>query len=290
MGERRAFLFPGQGQLPTAVLSPSPDFDLLWAAAEADGLDLRAWISSGDVARLARTDAAQPAVFLDSLARVAVLASHGIAPDVVAGHSLGEYAALVSAGVLRAEDALPLVVRRGRLMASVAGGMSAVVKLELAAVQTICDAVPDAVLANYNGERQFVLSAPLESLDEIGRRASALGGRAIRLDVSGPFHSPAMRPAEEALAPAIEAAAFATPRLAFVSSASGRREPDERALRQLLLRQITAPVRWTDVLRSLAGLGVTEAVEVAAGGVLTQLGKRAVDSIRFVTFEEALHG
>ena len=290
MSEIVAFLFPGQGQLPTSVLNLSPELVHLYERVEQQGLEIREWIADGNATRLSQTDAAQPTVFLDALARVEALRSRGIEPDVVAGHSLGEYAAFVAAGTLSADVALSLVVQRGRLMTVVLGGMTAVLKLDLEAVTDLCAAVGrGATVANYNGTRQFVVSAPLETLDLIEERVAALGGRAVRLAVSGPFHSPAMRPAEEALEPAIEAAPFLVPKAAFVSSVSGRREAGAEALQTLLKRQMTSPVRWTDVVRALAELDVTDAIEMGAGTVLTQLGKGLEDRIRFRAFEEVLH-
>lgn len=289
MAERIAFLFPGQGQLPADVLRPA-SIEPLYARAEKNGLALRAWVEARDVARLSRTDVAQPVVFLDALARCAVLEAGGIAPEVVAGHSLGEYAALVAAHILPAEAALDLVLCRGQLMASVPGGMTAVLKLDREAVSAVCSAVgPDAVIANHNGREQFVVAAPLDVLPDVEQRVAALGGRAIRLGVSGPFHSPAMRPAEDALAPRIAAAHFAAPRCTFVSSVTGQRESEPARLQGLLARQMTAPVRWVDVLGTLVDLGVTRAIEVGGGNVLTQLGKRAGHSVRFDTFEEVVH-
>lgn len=289
MAELTAFLFPGQGQLPTGILGV-PSVAPLYATAERQGLALRAWVESGDTPRLSQTDAAQPAVFLDSLSRCALLEAAGTVPEVVAGHSLGEYAALVAAGVLAADAALDLVLRRGRLMASVPGGMAAVVKLDHNTVVDACAAVGrGAVVANYNGTAQFVVSAPLDALEDLEHRVAGLGGRAIRLGVSGPFHSPAMRPAEEALGPWIAAASFAPPRPRFVSSVTGRLESDPAALKSLLARQMTAPVRWVDVLAALAELGVTRAIEIGRGSVLTQLGKRSGHPIRFESFEEVFH-
>jgi len=285
-----AFLFPGQGHLPSRLPSLSPPIERLYERVEQQGLDLRNWIAAGHVARLSQTDAAQPTVFLDALARVDVLKSRGVEPRIVAGHSLGEYAALVACGTLSADVALSLVVRRGRLMAAVPGGMTAVLKLGLAAVTDLCATVGrGATVANYNGAQQFVVSAPLETLDLVEERAAALGGRAIRLAVSGPFHSPAMRSAEETLEPAIATAPFLAPKVAFVSSVSGQRETDAELVKTLLKRQMTSPVRWTDVVRALATLDVTDAVELSAGTILTQMGKRLEDRIRFRTFEEVLH-
>jgi [acyl-carrier-protein] S-malonyltransferase len=284
-----AFLFPGQGNLPSDI-PQAASVEPLLARAEKEGLAIREWTRAGDAARLSRTDIAQPTVFLDSLARCALLEARGVVPSVVAGHSLGEYAALVAAGVFPAEKGLDLVLHRGRLMAPIPGGMTAIVKLDSATVAAVCAAVGrGAVVANHNGPRQFVVSGTLDALDDVEERVAELGGRAIRLDVSGPFHSPAMRPAQDALVPRIAATTFAPPRCTFVSSVSGRNESHPDSLRTLLARQITAPVRWTDVLATLAELGVTRAIEVGEGTVLTQLGKRAGHAVRFDTFEEVLH-
>jgi [acyl-carrier-protein] S-malonyltransferase len=285
-----AFLFPGQGQLPSDVPTLSPELARLYETVEAQGMHIRDWVDRGDLARLSATEVAQPAVFLDSLARRDALRRRGIEACVVAGHSLGEYAALVAAGVLTAASALALVTRRGRLMAGVPGGMAALLKLDLNTVARICAAAGGRlVIANYNGPAQFVVSGPLDAIEDAERRAAECGGRAVRLAVSGPFHSPLMRPAEESLAPFIAESLFAAPSTPFVSSVTGNVEADAGAVRRLLAAQITSAVRWTDVLRTLADLGVTDAIEVSAGNVLTQLGKRAESGIRFHSFEEALH-
>ena len=290
MPDAFAFLFPGQGQLPSDVPPLSPELARLYETVEAQGMNIRDWIGRGDLARLTATEVAQPAVFLDSLARCDALRRHGVEAHAVSGHSLGEYAALVAAGVLSAASALALVTRRGRLMAGFPGGMAALLKLDLGTVTRICAAGGGClVIANYNGPAQFVISGPLDAVADAERRAAECGGRAVRLAVSGPFHSPFMRPAEESLAPFIAEAPFAAPRIPFVSSVSGRVEADAEAVRRLLATQITSAVRWTDALRALGDLGVTDAIEVGAGNVLTQLGKRAGSGIRFHSFEEVLH-
>ena len=150
--DRIAFLYPGQGTLPREIVPAPDDLERLYAIAEDAGLPLRRWIRDADVDRLSRTDAAQPALFLDSLVRTAALHSSGLAPDVVAGHSLGEYSALVAAGVLAPHDALRLILRRGSLMRDVLGGMVAVVKLDLETVRSLCREIgPDLHVANHNG-------------------------------------------------------------------------------------------------------------------------------------------
>ncbi len=290
MPDKFAFLFHGQGQLPSDVPTLSPELARLYETVEAQGMDIRDWISRGNLARLTATEVAQPAVFLDSLARCDALRRHGVEAHAVSGHSLGEYAALVAAGVLSAASALALVTRRGRLMAGVPGGMAALLKLDLGTVTRICAAGAGClVIANYNGPAQFVVSGRLDALADAERLAVECGGRAVRLAVSGPFHSPFMRPAEDGLAPFIAKTLFAAPSIPFVSSASGRVEVNAEAVRNLLATQITSAVRWTDALRALGDLGVTDAIEVGAGNVLTQLGKQAGSGIRFHSFEEVLH-
>jgi [acyl-carrier-protein] S-malonyltransferase len=287
MRDRVAFLFPGQGRLPAQLPPLSPDLEALYADTETRGLELRGWIRSGDLERLTPTAAAQPAVFLDSLAKLASLRERGLEPDVVAGHSLGEYSALVAAQVLPARTALDLVCRRGRLMAGVQGGMSALLKLDHEVVARLCAAADGrVVIANHNGPGQLVVSGPLDALAHVERLAADSGGRAVRLALSGPFHSPLMQPAEAGLAPFLKQASYEPPRAVFVSSVSGRPERDPAALQALLMTQITAPVRWADVLHSLADLGVTQAIEVGVGSVLTQLGKRSGVRVSFHAFEE----
>lgn len=291
MAQRIAFLYPGQGTLPREVAPAPPDLEALYGLAAEAGLSLREWIAAGDTERLTRTDAAQPAIFLDSVVRTALLNAAGVAPDAVAGHSLGEYAALVAAGVLSAEGALRLVLRRGALMRGIPGGMAAVVKLDPEAVRALCREIgPEVHVANHNGPTQVVVSGSAAGLEALATAVKSQGGQTLPLQVSGPFHSPFMRPAEDALAPEIARTPFAVPRVPIVSSVSGAAEQDATRLRALLATQITSCVRWMDVLDGLEALGTTLAVEVGPGNVLTNLGRRATERIRFMTYKEAVDG
>jgi [acyl-carrier-protein] S-malonyltransferase len=264
--------------------------EALYRRVEDEGLPLRQWAAAHDP-RLNETACAQPLIFLDSLARLESLRGMGMIPDAVAGHSLGEYVALVGSSVLDALDAARLVVDRGRLMSGVPGGMAAVLKLDLAAVRSICDKVgPTVVVANHNGPAQVVVSGTQESVDRLITLAEEKGARVVRLQVSGPFHSPLMKPAEDALRPRIKETKFAPPSVPFVSSTTGLTETRPARLRELLATQITAPVLWVSVIEALAAAGVTRAVEVGSGNVLTNLGKRITNRIAFLTYEEALHG
>jgi len=287
---RIAFLYPGQGSVPEALPALTPQVERLLAIAASHDVPLAEWIPNRDE-RLAETRAMQPAILIDSLARDAVLRQSGLIPAFVTGHSLGEYAALVGAGVFSAEDALDLVCERGRLMNSVAGAMAAIVKLAPSVVERLCDDVgSDVVVANRNGPRQLVVSGTHAAVDMVVAGAEAAGGRGIRLRVSGPFHSPFMKPPEDALAPSIARTPFAAPSVPVVSAVSGGVEQDPERLRDLLTVQITSCVRWDDVVARLASSGVTHAVEIGSGSVLTNLGKRITEEIAFLTYEEAADG
>jgi len=290
-GKKIAFLFPGQGRAPSGPPPPSPIIEELFDLAATRGLPLREWFADRPDERFRSTRTAQPTLFIDSVAREINLQSRGISPSAVAGHSLGEYAALVSAGVITASDALEIVIERGRLMKGVEGGMVAVVGLDIERVKEICAEVgSDVTIANHNGPTQIVVAGSKEGLSEIATLAVREGGRGIPLRVSGPFHSPAMRPAEEELAPVIERTRFSNPKIPVVSGVSGRIERDADGLKDLMKRQITSCVRWVDVIKEIGELGVTHAVEIGSGDVLTRLSKRVTENIEFLTYEEAQNG
>jgi [acyl-carrier-protein] S-malonyltransferase len=284
-----AYLFPGQGRIPDALPPASERSDRLFALAEERGLPLRTWIGEGRDDLLALTANAQPTLFIDSLAREEALRATSWLPAVAAGHSLGEYGALVCAGVLDALDALGAVIERGRAMSDVDGTMAAILKLDVETVEQLCDEIGDEVcVANHNGPAQIVVSGGAAAVEAVAQRAQQLGGRSIPLQVSGPFHSPRMRPAQATLEPILQALPFRTPTIPVVSSVTASAEEDPEALRETLCGQITARVRWVDVIRRLEEMGVTTAVEVGSGDVLTRLGRRMPTEIRFLTFEEAI--
>ncbi|HCP31989.1 TPA: malonyl CoA-acyl carrier protein transacylase [Candidatus Acetothermia bacterium] len=286
-----AFLFPGQGRIPQGLPPTSDVGGRLFKLAAERGLPLQEWITSGSLDLLHRTEYAQPAVLIDSLAKEEALRGNGVKLGIVAGHSLGEYTALVSAGLLTPEEALLVVIERGRLMARVEGGMAAIVKLPVEEMRAICGRIGSGVaVANYNGPRQVVISGEQKALKEAVAAAEQAGGRAIPLRVSGPFHSPLMTETQAALVPQIESLSFNPPSVPVVSSVSGEVETDPVRLKTLLLTQITACVRWVDVVNSLVASGVTCAVEVGPGEILTGLGRRITSQVQFVTFKEALDG
>jgi len=285
-----AFLFPGQGGLPDTLAPLTTEIEALFEIAVSRGLPIRSWIEDGEAERLFPTDVAQPAILIDSLAHDGALRRAGFTPALVAGHSLGEFAALVSAGVLDAEDALALVIERGALMAQATGGaMAAIVKLDLETVERLCrNAGPEVVVANHNGTHQVVVSGTEEAVAAVSEAAGAGGGRGIRLKVSGAFHSPFMADARDALAERIDRTTFREPAVPIVSSVSGQVERDPERIRSLVRDQMTACVRWADVMERLVEHGVSQAIEAGSGNVLTGLGRRFTEAVRFLTYEEAI--
>jgi [acyl-carrier-protein] S-malonyltransferase len=257
-------------------------------AREALGFDLQELIFGGPEEKLRLTEFAQPAILLDSAIKFELL---GRRPDYAAGHSLGEYSALVCAGVLSLEDGLRLVHLRGKLMQEAApagaGGMLAIVKLDYEKAREIC-AQTGAEIANYNSPEQIVISGRREALHKAKELAEAARGKGIELAVSTPFHSSLMKPAEERLKPEIERVKFAAPKFPVISTVSGEPETDPDRIKELLTRQITAQVRWTEYIMKLKSLGVRRFIEVGPGDVLTKLLKRIDRELEALSFAEVM--
>jgi [acyl-carrier-protein] S-malonyltransferase len=278
-GARVAVLFPGQGsQTPemrddVARLRP----DLLELTTEVVGEDPFARVEDG-------TRYQQPAILCASLAAWGELASNGEPePELAAGHSMGEFAALAAAGALSEEDALRLVSRRGQLMDKAAsvgppGGMMAVLKGEPGDAERLAED-HGLTVANDNAPGQVVLSGGEDGLRAAERAAKERGLRAVRLPVSGAFHSPAMEPAEGPLREALDAATVRDPRFPVLSSITARPFSDVRAE---LASALTHPVRWRDTLAALRESGARRFVEVGPGKVLTGLVRRTLDDVEAV--------
>ena len=229
---------------------------------------------------LALTMNTQPATLAVSIAAWRLLASRGLRPSFVAGHSLGEYSANVAAGTFAFADALRTVHRRGRYMQEAvpvgAGAMAAVLGLDADLVAQAChDAEQgDGIVspANLNGAGQVVIAGARDAVARAGERAKALGAkRVIPLPVSAPFHCALMKPAEDRLAPELRALSAADPRIPIVANVDAEPKRDARGAIEALVAQVSAPVRWEAVVRRLASEGVTTYVEVGPGAVLSGL-------------------
>lgn len=242
-------------------------------------------------AELADTAVAQPAIFLVEWAGWAILQTLGREEEAVAGHSLGEFAALAAAGAIPWLEAFRLVVLRGKLMAEAAqerpGGMVAILGLAPEEVEALAERC-GCFVANLNAPGQVVVAGNPASLKEIGATALTSGGKAVPLAVAGAFHSPFMRRAADRFAQALEDLELLPPQTPFVSSVSGELEKDPQRIRGLLAHQMAAPVRWIQAVETLASLGVEEAWEVGPGEVLSRLGRRITSRIRFRALAEVL--
>jgi [acyl-carrier-protein] S-malonyltransferase len=290
-----AFVFPGQGSQAVGMgkdlIEHSPEAQEVFAIANATlGFDLARLCFEGPEDELTATENAQPAILTVSIALHAAMrkafadSDTGHTPRLVAGHSLGEYSALVAAEGLGFADALRLVRRRGELMAEATEGtMAAVLGLDLAPVAEICAAVSEygpCVIANQNAPGQLVISGATEAVQAAGERAKAAGAkRVMPLKVSAAFHSPLMAPTAERLARDIEQTEFFETRAGVVANSSAQTLYTPAEFRRELVEQITAPVLWISTIEAMVQQGITNIVEIGPGAVLTGLIKRIAPDI-----------
>jgi [acyl-carrier-protein] S-malonyltransferase len=246
----------------------------------------------GPAEELTRTENAQPALLAAGVAAIAAYreaGGRGVA--YAAGHSLGEFTALVAAGALRLADALRLVRARGQAMQCAvpvgAGAMAAVVKTDAAHVARVCAATDGVVeVANLNSPQQTVISGEADAVARASAQLRAEGARAIPLKVSAPFHCSLMRPAADSLAPLLDGVALAEPSLGVVCNVTAELLPAPEAARELLLRQVTEPVRWVETLQKLQALGVTRFLEFGGGAVLTGLVERTLPGLEALRVDD----
>ncbi|HUE02259.1 MAG TPA: ACP S-malonyltransferase [Bryobacteraceae bacterium] len=284
-----AFLFAGQGsQYAGMGKELSAQYrvarDVFGEADDALGFPLSAMCFEGPDDALKLTENTQPALLTVSTAAFRVLAERSIAPDFVAGHSLGEYSALVAAGSLRFADAVRLVRNRGRYMQEAVppgvGAMAALLRLPEAALDGILATAGQGEVvsaANLNAPDQVVIAGNAAAVNRAIELAKAAGARrAMLLQVSAPFHCALMKPAQERLAADLNATAFADLKCPLVNNWQAREVRGGAEARQGLYEQVPNPVRWAESIRYLAAQGVTRFVEVGAGGVLTGL-LRSID-------------
>lgn len=287
-----AFCFPGQGSLEVGmgrdIAEAVPEaMEVFRIGTEASGLDLKHLCFESPLEDLVDTEVQQPALVATSLAILAALRARGITPDFVVGHSVGEFAALASVEALGTADAIALVRERGLAMAEAArqhpGSMAAILGLEDEAVENLCRKIIGVWPANYNCPGQIVVSGEDTAVEELCAEAESLGARrAIKLKVSGAFHSPLVARAADRLRPAIEHLKISEPIAPFMSTVTARIEPAQR-IGGLLIDQLTAPVRFTQAATALIKDGVSTFVEVGPGNVLSGLLKRIDRSVKTIS-------
>ena len=260
-------------------------------ANEILGFNITQIMFEGTADDLKETKVTQPAIFLHSV--ILAKTMKDFAPDMVAGHSLGEFSALVASGAITFEDGLSLVSKRANAMQKACekapSTMAAIVGLADEEVEAVCIAVDDVVPANYNCPGQLVISGSEEGIDKACEMLKAKGARrALKLPVGGAFHSPFMEPAREELAAAIESAQFSVPVCAVYQNVDALPAKDPVVVRKNLVAQLTAPVRWTQIVQNMITDGATSFTEIGPGKVLQGLVKkvdRQMETFGFDKFE-----
>jgi [acyl-carrier-protein] S-malonyltransferase len=280
----KAYVFPGQGAQFSGMgkdLYESSEIakSMFDQANEILGFDIKKIMFEGTDEELKQTKVTQPAIFLHSTILAACLGD-AFKPDMVAGHSLGELSALVANKVLKFEDGLKLVYKRALAMQAaceaVPSTMAAILGLEDDVVEKICTEIDGVVVAaNYNCPGQLVISGSIPAVDEACIKLTEAGAkRALKLPVGGAFHSPLMEPAREELAAAIEATEFSTPICAVYQNVNASAVTDPQTIKDNLVAQLTAPVKWTQIMQNMIADGATEVIEVGPGKVLQGLFKK----------------
>lgn len=303
-----AFVFPGQGA--QAVGMGKDVYEAVPAAREAFdtaeqvlGFPLKELIFNGPDEELKQTANTQPALLTTSCALYRAFEASGIRPDYVAGHSLGEYSALVVAGVLSFEDAVAIVRQRGQFMEQAVpngqGAMAAVLGAEREQLGALCDDISRTTgsveMANINCPGQIVVSGTVEGVAAVIERGKEAGAKRVKqLEVSGPFHSLLMKPAAERLGEALQKIDFHDAAVPVVANVSARPEQGGERIRELLVEQVFSPVLWEDSVRYMIERGVDTFIELGSGSVLAGLIKKIDRSVKVVSLNsleaiEAFH-
>ncbi|WP_410511419.1 ACP S-malonyltransferase [Paenibacillus sp. BR2-3] len=291
-----AFVFPGQGAQAVGmgkdIFEALPQCRAVFEKGdEVLGFSLSNLIFEGPESELKQTVNTQPALLTTSTAYLKALKDQGLKPDYVAGHSLGEYSALVAAGVLSYEDAVRLVRLRGRFMEEAVpgggGAMAAVLGAERGALAELCRSISEAgspvELANINCPGQIVVSGSEDGVNSVVQRVKEAGGkRAIPLEVSGPFHSSMMKAAADRLVEEFKNITFYAPSVPVVSNVTASPVTDPEEIRELLVQQVYSPVLWQDSVERLIADGVDTFVEIGSGSVLAGLIRKIDKSVRLI--------
>lgn len=292
---KKAFVFPGQGAQFTGMGKPLYDGSeqacaMFQKANAILGFDITDVMFNGSEYDLKQTNVTQPAVFLHSV----VLASlyPNFAPDMVAGHSLGEFSALVASGALSFEDGLTLVSKRAHAMQKACekkpSTMAAIIGLDDATIEKVCKETEGIVVpANYNCPGQLVISGEVHAVNDACTALKAAGAkRALPLKVGGAFHSPIMEPARQELAEAIEKTQFSQPKCPIYQNVDAKPHTNPDEIKKNLLLQLTSPVRWTQIVQAMIADGATSLVELGPGNVLQNLIKKTNKEVEAESHQE----
>ncbi len=297
--EKIAIVFPGQASQYVGMGRDLYESDaavrgLYDIVSQAIGEDIARLSFEGPADKLKQTRFTQPAILLHSLAVLTVMKDSLPKAVLTAGHSLGEYGALTLSGILSPEEALKAVVKRASLMEEACrrepGTMAAIMGLDETKIENICrtaSAVGVVVPANFNSGNQIVISGSVNGVNEACRLCKEAGAkRALVLEVGGAFHSPLMAPARDGMAAYLSALNFAKPLIPLVPNVTARPESDPSRLKQLLVEQLTAPVKWYHTMKTFAAEGIDTLIEIGPGKVLTGLAKRELPAATMINVDK----
>jgi len=295
MARNPGFLFPGQGVqkvgMSNRLVNNGELRKFFLGANEVLGFDITRLITEGPEEELSLTKNAQPAILIDGVARYNLMIENGFTPSIMLGHSLGEFTTLVAAGCISYEEGLQLVRKRGELTNDLnsRGSMVAVLGLNYKKVESALGELEEQVtIANYNSPEQIVLSGKESHLERGCKLLQENGAKCIKLNVSGPFHSPLMKDAESRLANFIEGLEFSDPEVPIISSVSGELESSGERVKELISKQMTHSVNWISTIQKLAAAGVDTTIEVGPDSTLKRLTDRIGQKLDNKTFNEVM--